>query len=103
MYLLRRILVLILPAVLLIAQHGAMAHVLSHVGEPAAPAHEKTLIHLKLCGKCVSADKLSFAVPGGGVPPAGMTLRHALVAPAHFARTADAPAGYRSRAPPSLF
>jgi hypothetical protein len=98
-----RILVLILPAVLLIAQHGAMAHVLSHAGEPVPPAHEKTLIHLKLCGKCVSADKLSFAVPGGGVLPAATELRHTYVEPAHYARPSVPSTAYHSRAPPPLF
>jgi hypothetical protein len=100
--LLRRALILILPAVLLLAQHAAMAHVLSHAGEESSPAHEKTLIHLKLCGKCVSVEKFSHAAPSGVLMLVETGLRYSQLSHDAEARHADAPAAYRTRAPPSL-
>jgi hypothetical protein len=100
MKILRRALSLILPAVLLLAQHGALAHVISHLDRHEVPAQEKTLAHLKLCGKCVSLEKLSHvassqiaqnAVPAGDYLP---TIRAALPCVSHV------PGAYRARAPP---
>lgn len=102
MKLLRRALILILPGVLLLAQHGAIAHVLSHAGPESSPAHEKTLIHLKLCGKCVSAEKFSHAAPPTGLTLIAAGLRYAHLSHDARARHAEAPDAYRTRAPPTL-
>ncbi len=64
---LHNVLVALLSAALLIAQHGAMAHVLSHFGIDQPPAREKTLAHSKLCDKCVSAEKLSHCAPNSAL------------------------------------
>ena len=58
----RRLLALLLPAVLVFAQHGAMAHLVSHAGDNAADS-EQTLIHLKLCDKCATAAKVVHVPP----------------------------------------
>lgn len=58
----RRLLALLLPAVLAFAQHGAMAHLVSHAGDNGADP-EQTLIHLKLCDKCATAAKLVHVPP----------------------------------------
>ncbi|MEX0960859.1 MAG: hypothetical protein WDZ63_16390 [Burkholderiales bacterium] len=102
MNLLRRALILILPAVLLLAQHGAIAHVLSHASQDSSPAHEKTLIHLKLCGKCVSAEKFTHAAPSTGVVLVEAGLRYSVLSHDHQAWHAEAPDAYRTRAPPAL-
>jgi hypothetical protein len=102
MILLRRALILILPAVLLLAQHGAIAHVLSHAGENSSPAHEKTLIHLKLCGKCVAVEKFSHAAPSGSPVLVEAELRYSHFSLSTQARHTEAPAAYHTRAPPSL-
>lgn len=99
---LRRAIVVLLPAVLLLAQHSALAHLISHIDAGQSPQNEKTLVHLKLCGKCVSAEKLSHAAPapclrvavadGGDLPSvwrfSSFVSRHS--------------ATYRSRAPPQF-
>ena len=59
----QRFLACLLPAVLVFAQHGAMAHRISHASEKSADP-KKALVHLKLCDKCVSAEKLVH-LPGG--------------------------------------
>lgn len=99
---LRRAIILMLPAVLLFAQHSALAHVISHLDAGQAPASEKTLVHLKLCGKCLSAEKLAHAAPaqcarmgvahGGYLPPRATA----------YAFTSQHSATYRSRAPPQF-
>lgn len=58
----RRLFALLLPAVLAFAQHGAMAHLVSHAGDNAADP-EQTLIHLKLCDKCATAAKVVHVPP----------------------------------------
>ncbi|HUF19427.1 MAG TPA: hypothetical protein VMP00_01615 [Burkholderiales bacterium] len=102
MTLLRRALILLLPVVLLLAQHGAMAHVLSHVDGESPPAHEQTLIHLKLCGKCLAVEKFSHAAPSGSPVLVEADLRYSHFSLSTQARCAEAPAAYRTRAPPSL-
>lgn len=97
----RRLFAFLLPAVLVFAQHGAMAHLVSHAGDkPADP--EQTLVHLKLCDKCVTSAKLVHV-------PAGQEFRvdllhtryfHRAAAPALFA-SADCTA-HACRDPPNL-
>ena len=97
----RRLLTLLLPAVLVFAQHGTMAHVVSHGGDKSADP-EQTLVHLKLCDKCVSAAKVTHL-------PAGQELRVELLHARNFHR-AEATAPFSSadctahscRDPPSL-
>lgn len=100
MKLLRRCLVLVLPLLLMMAQHGALAHALSHFDRDSAPAQEKSLVHLKLCGKCLSAEKLS-QFTGTGFSPV-------VIDPARYRVSAHQERGffprslspYCSRAPP---
>ena len=54
----KRFLAFLLPALLLFAQQSAMAHLASHAAEQS-PNPEKSLVHLKLCGKCLSAEKFT--------------------------------------------
>ena len=58
----RRWLLWWLPLVLLFAQQAAMAHMASHAGDRSSNP-EKTLAHLKLCGKCLAVEKLSHTPP----------------------------------------
>jgi hypothetical protein len=97
----KRLLTLLLPAVLVFAQHGAMAHLVSHAGDKSADP-EQTLVHLKLCDKCVSAAKVTHL-------PAGQELRVELLHAHNFHRAeASAPfssadcAAHSCRDPPSL-
>ena len=64
----KHFLVFLLSAVLVFAQHSAMAHLLWHVSEEAgdhgdheeAGDHEKeTLFQYELCVKCIAAEKLT--------------------------------------------
>ena len=101
-YLLRkRFLAFLLPAVLVFAQHGAMAHVVSHASDkPADP--EQPLVHLQLCDECVSAAKVSH-LPGEQA--LRVELLHARYAhnAAVLAPFASAdPKAYACRDPPSL-
>jgi hypothetical protein len=76
----RRFLAYLLPAVLVFAQHGAVAHVVSHAGDNSADP-EQTLIHLKLCDKCASAAKVTHL-------PAGQDLRLELLQAQYCQRAA---------------
>jgi hypothetical protein len=102
MTLLRRSLILVLPLLLLIAQHGALAHAISHLDPDAAPAQEKSLVHGKLCGKCLSAEKLTHL---SAAPAATATVEsaHYVCTPqverASFARSLSP---YLSRGPPVI-
>ena len=58
----KHFLVFLLSAVLVFAQHSAMAHLLWHVSEEAGDHddHEKeTLFQYELCVKCIAAEKLT--------------------------------------------
>jgi len=60
----RRLLAWLLPALLLVAQQGALAHLVSHGSNRDQPDQQKkTLLHLKLCSKCHAAEKLSHSAP----------------------------------------
>jgi hypothetical protein len=50
---------ILLALVLLSAQAAGLAHTVSHLGKEPAKQEEK-LLHLKLCDKCNSFEKLSF-------------------------------------------
>lgn len=97
----KRFVAFLLPVVLAFAQHAAMAHQVSHAGDESGDAG-KTLVHLKLCDKCVSAAKL-VDLPGS--PELRVELLHAryfhsAAAPTPFA-SADWTA-HACRDPPSL-
>ncbi|HUU73217.1 MAG TPA: hypothetical protein VMW70_11365 [Burkholderiales bacterium] len=69
-----RFLSCLLPAILLFAQQAAMAHLASHAaGEPPDP--ENSLVHVKLCNKCLSVEKLTSAVTETG-QKAGLPQHH---------------------------
>lgn len=97
---LHRVLNLLLPVLLLTAQQAALAHVVSHL-DPDQPAHERSLAHLKLCGKCVSAEKLTHIA--AGTPPQAITGDASYSQPvvSGYACIAQALLPYSSRAPPS--
>lgn len=97
---LRRLLVLVLPLLLLTAQHGALAHALSHFDPDAAPVQEKSPVHLKLCGKCISAEKLSHFTGAGLQPVVIEAARYRVCAQAERAFLRRSLSPYLSRAPP---
>jgi hypothetical protein len=98
---LRRSLILILPLLLLLAQHGALAHALSHLTSDGAPAQEQSLVHLKLCGKCLSAEKLThFSACAAPVPMEAARYRFAPDSERVCSGRSFFP--YQSRAPPTL-
>ena len=76
----KRLLTLLLPAVLVFAQHGAMAHLVSHAGDKSADP-EQTLVQLKLCDKCASAATVTHL-------PAGQDLRLELLQAQYCQRAA---------------
>jgi hypothetical protein len=98
---LRRALNFILPVLLLAAQQAALAHVISHLDPDRPPAHERTLVHLKVCGGCVSAEKLTH--PAAGNPPAITAASASYAQPifAGYACATRAQFPYSSRAPPA--
>ena len=97
---LRRSLVLVLPLMLLLAQHGALAHALSHFGPDSAPVQEKSLVHLKLCGKCVSAEKLTHFTDAGIQPVVIDSGRYRIFPDIERVFAAPSLSPYRSRGPP---
>ena len=91
----------LLACALLLAQYAGLAHAASHLGnEPAK--QEQNLLHLKLCDKCVSFEKLSFGPATIGVLPLADAAHG--VPPRAEAERIDVKftAPYRSRAPPVL-
>ncbi len=102
MKLFRRALNWIIPAVLLIAQHGALAHLVSHLDAGQPPAQEQSLVHLKLCGKCVSIEKLSHAAAAPDLRLVATEGRFLQLAAEACACVTKAQPAYRSRAPPHL-
>ncbi len=90
----------LLILLLLFAQQAAYAHAISHLAKDT-PAQER-LVHLKLCDKCASFEKLSGLAPGfsSGLPdPAIFHSRPACEA-AGFQPVLIA--AYNSRGPPSF-
>ena len=58
---LHRVLNSLLILLLLCAQQAAYAHAISHLGKE--PPAKEQLAHSKLCGKCVSFEKISGVAP----------------------------------------
>jgi hypothetical protein len=97
---LRRLLFGLLTLLLLSAQQGALAHGVTHTGKP--PPAKEQLAHSNLCGKCVSFEKLAYAVPGGAaaVLPPDLIFQQPVSA-RYFFRPRQV-AAFHSRAPPVL-
>ena len=100
MTMLRRALNFLLPVLLLAAQQAALAHVVSHLDPDQSPAHERTLVHLKLCGKCVSAEKLTHLTAGKPPAIAPASAGYARPVFAAYACVTRAQFPYSSRGPP---
>jgi hypothetical protein len=92
---------LLLACALLTAQSAGLAHAATHLGKEPAK-QEQNLLHLKLCDKCASFEKLSFG------PPSYLNTSLCDVAPSAplqaDVRSVEhrCTAQYRSRAPPSF-
>jgi hypothetical protein len=86
---------------LLFAQSAGLSHAASHLGNEPAKQEEK-LLHLKLCDKCSSFEKLSYGPPAQATVPV-RDLAQWVPHQTEF-RNADARRAlpYRSRAPPDL-
>lgn len=97
---LRKTFLALLTAALLLAQHAAFAHVVSHAGE-TVPAKEQ-LAHSKLCGKCVSFEKLAGALPVAAAALPAFDLSHARPAAWAYHHDPRTVVGFHSRAPPVL-
>ncbi len=95
---LHRVLTALLILLLLFAQQAAYAHAVSHLGKEA-PAKDQ-LAHLKLCGKCVSFEKISGVAPAGA--PALVALELLFAQPLHvgYGFSPLSIAAFHSRAPP---
>ena len=95
---LHRVLTGLLILLLLFAQQAAYAHAISHLGKEA-PAKEQ-LAHSKLCGKCVSFEKVSGVAPAG--VPAFVALELLFLQPLHvgYGFSPLSVAAFHSRAPP---
>jgi len=95
-----RFLPLLVAFALLLGQHGAQAHALSHLAH--GDATKEQLAHASSCAKCSSFQQLSSVVPPSGcalVERAGVVVVHQS-ADAGITRTTTVP--FRSRAPPLL-
>lgn len=97
---LRKTFLALLTAALLFAQHAAFAHVVSHAGE-TVPAKEQ-LAHSKLCGKCVSFEKLTGALPVAAPALPALDVAHARPADRAHHHDPRTVVGFHSRAPPVL-
>lgn len=92
-----------LSALLLFAQHGALAHLISHINAGQSPASEKTLVHLKLCGKCVSAEKFTHAAPAQSLHLVAMDGTYPVTEQAcDSCNTQESRWPYHARAPPQV-
>ena len=97
---LQRVLFGLLMLLLLSAQQAALAHGVSHTGKPL-PAKEQ-LAHSKLCGKCVSFEKLTHAVPGSAAAFLPLELIFQQPVGAQYFFRPRQVAAFHSRAPPVL-
>jgi hypothetical protein len=97
---LRRALVILLSLLLLAAQQAALAHGVAHSGK--RPPAKEQLAHSNLCGKCVSFEKLGYAVPGSAAAfvPLDLIFQQPVGA-GYFFRPRQV-AAFLSRAPPVL-
>ena len=95
---LHRVLFGLLILLLLVAQQGAYAHALSHLGKDA-PAKEQ-LAHSKLCDKCVSFEKISGIAPTDVAVPVCLDLLFKQPLQVAYVFRPRTVALFHSRAPP---
>ncbi len=93
-----RALTSLLILLLLFAQQAAFAHAISHLGKEA-PAKEQ-LAHSKLCGKCVSFEKISGVAPASVSAMLSLELLFAQPQHADYGFSPRVVAAFHSRAPP---
>ena len=93
-----RALTSLLILLLLFAQQAAYAHAISHLGKDA-PAKEQ-LAHSKLCGKCVSFEKISGVAPAGHSGLLSLDLFFAQPQHVDYGFSPRTVAAFHSRAPP---
>jgi hypothetical protein len=98
---LHRFVFFVLPLLLILAQQVALVHGLSHLNRDQPPPDESALVHAKLCGKCLSADKLAHAALGTPGITLFSTAQYCLQAAVRPACVAQAFLPYFSRGPPS--
>jgi hypothetical protein len=99
---LHRLFFFALPLLLLLGQQVALAHGLSHLNPDQPPPDESALVHAKLCGKCLSADKLAHAAIGTPGIALFASAQYCLRAIAQPACVSQALFSYFSRGPPVL-
>ena len=97
---LRRVLIAVLPLLLLFAQQEAFAHLIWHASQKV-PSKEHHA-HTKLCDKCVSIEKVSYAPPSSSVKFLPLELVFAQHAEADYVFSPRVVAAFHSRAPPVL-
>ena len=95
---LHRVLTSLLILLLLFAQQAAYAHAISHLGKE--PPAKEQLAHSKLCGKCVSFEKISGVAPAS--VPALVSLEPLFAQTLHvdYGFSPRTVAAFHSRAPP---
>jgi hypothetical protein len=95
---LNRALNALLILLLLFAQQAAYAHAISHLGKE--PPAKEQLAHSKLCGKCVSFEKISGVAPAS--VPVLVSLELFFAQPLHvdYVFSPRTVAAFHSRAPP---
>ena len=98
----RLILAVVLPLLMLLAQHGAVLHELAHLRPPPAAARNQPLPADAPCLKCLAFAQIGSSV---GTEPVALPLlepAHERVATPQPAVLAAAPPTARSRGPPTV-
>ncbi len=95
---LHRALTSLLILLLLFAQQAAYAHAISHLGKE--PPAKEQLAHSKLCGKCVSFEKISGVAPASVPALLALELLSARPLHVHYVFSPRTVTAFRSRAPP---
>ena len=96
-----RFLAFFLSALIVLAQQGAVAHWASHVVK-GSPDQQKTLLHHKLCGKCLSAEKFTNAISSGPATLASPDCSYFLALAENHTCAQEIRVSYQSRAPPQI-
>ena len=97
---LHRALTRLMILLLLCAQQAAYAHAISHLGKET-PAKEQ-LAHSKLCGKCVSFEKISGVAPASVSALLSLDLLFAQPQHVDYGFSPRRVAAFYSHAPPVL-
>ena len=96
---LHRVLNSLLILLLLCAQQAAYAHAISHLSKE--PPAKEQLAHSKLCGKCVSFEKISGVAPASVPVLVSLDLLFAQPLHADYVFVPRSIAAFHSRAPPA--